>query len=99
METSLDHRSTARTIINSSIQFDFCETVAGRFLNGVKRGEGVDISEAGIGIVTRHGLRRGDVLKLHIPLGAAQTNVPVYCLVRWVMTSDQLFRAGLQFLG
>jgi hypothetical protein len=98
MEIFLNHRISARTIFNNPIQLEYFETLAGRFLNGLKRGEGVDISDGGIGLVTHHGLRRGDVVKLYIPLGAAQANVPVYCLVMWIMTTGQNFKAGLRFL-
>jgi len=98
MENFIDHRISARTIFNNPIQFEYFETLAGRFLNELKRGEGVDISEGGIGIVTRRGLRGGDVLKLYIPLGAVQTNVPVYCLVMWIKIAGQHFKAGLRFL-
>lgn len=99
MKKIIDNRASARTIMKSPITFEYCETLAGRFSNGTQQGDCVNISDGGIGIEIHRGLKGRDVVKLFIPFGAAQTNVPVFCLVIWIRPTGQHFKVGLRFLG
>lgn len=99
MKKFIDNRVSARTIMKSPITFEYCETLAGRFSNGRQRGECVNISAGGIGLEIPRELKGRDVVKLYLPFGVAQTNVPVFCLVRWIRPTGRHFKAGLRFLG
>jgi len=99
MKNFFENRASTRTSMESPITFDYCEPLAGRFSNATQRGNCVNISEGGIGLEIHHEIKGNDVVKLYIPFGVAQTNVPVFCLVRWIRPNDQHFKVGLRFLG
>jgi hypothetical protein len=81
------------------IQFDLCEMLPGRFVNSIRTGVTVDISDGGLGLVTKHPLKSGDVVKLEIPVEARHARLPIYSLIVWVTEADNHFKAGLRFLA
>lgn len=59
----------------------------------------VDISSAGIGMITNSSLHKGEVLKLHFAVPKLEVTLPVLTEVIWTRQVDDHFRVGLQFLG
>jgi hypothetical protein len=98
MKNSIENRENRRIIFNENIQYEYCEIVSGRFVNRLNTGEGVDISDGGLGLRTRRAFMSGDVLKLYIPVEAGQANLPVYSLVVWVEPINGYYQTGLRFL-
>lgn len=98
MKKSIENRKNNRIAFNEQIQYEYCESMSGRFVNGRNTGEGVDISDGGVGLRTRQACVNGDVLKLYIPVEAAHTHLPVYSQVVWVKRVDGLYQTGLRFL-
>ncbi len=62
------------------------------------RGEAVDISPDGLGLLIEYPLVRGMVVRLSLPVEAVGTPVPVFAEVSRVASFRNLYRAGLRFL-
>jgi len=60
---------------------------------------GEDISRYGLGLITKHSLTQGNVLKLLIPININNISLPVFAVVKWSEPYKDKFRAGLQFLA
>ena len=58
-----------------------------------------NISEGGMSLQTTTPLRRGEVLRLHVPLPSGPTSVPVSSEVLWTKEAEGGFSSGLQFLA
>ena len=58
-----------------------------------------NISEGGLSLRTPTPLRRGEVLRLHVPLPGGPTSVPVSSEVLWTREEEGGFSSGLQFLA
>ncbi len=58
-----------------------------------------NISEGGLSLRTTTPLRRGEVLRLHVPLPGGPTSVPVSSEVLWTKEEEGGFSSGLQFLA
>ncbi len=70
-----------------------------KFENIKKNGFAIDVSSEGIGLTTDYALKRGDVLKLYLPVNRVNITLPVYAKVVWSKQADNNFRAGLMVLG
>lgn len=57
---------------------------------------GVDISDNGLGLITKVPLTQGSILKLFIPIN--KITMPVFAVVKWTKPHMDKLRAGLQFL-
>lgn len=57
-----------------------------------------DISEGGLELNTECALRKGEVVKLFIPVSKVDTPLPVFAEVMWTHPSEDRFKAGLRFL-
>lgn len=57
-----------------------------------------DISEHGIGLMTRCDLKESQIIKLFISLEKSRIKVPVFAEVVWTKELDNKIRAGLRFL-
>jgi PilZ domain len=58
-----------------------------------------DISEGGLSLRTPTPLRRGEILRLHVPLPGGPTSVPIRSEVLWTKEEEGGFSSGLQFLA
>ncbi len=99
MSKNIDTRQFDRVTFQRAIQYEHCEMQPGRIVNAMESGNGVDISNGGMGLVTKCKLKCGEVMKLHIPADAVKANMPVYSLVVWVKPKNDYFHAGLRFLA
>ena len=61
--------------------------------------QAVDISQGGIGLVTRLSLRDKDVIRLLIPGPEPSTNLPLRAEVVWSVPARTSTRYGLRFLA
>jgi hypothetical protein len=95
----IEKRSAGREYIRQSITFEMTRRRSGKLENVVETGFGVDISPAGIGLVTDILLEEGDVLKLLFPVSVINTILPVFTEVKWSSSTDGKFRAGLRFIS
>ncbi len=66
---------------------------------GMTQGVARDISEGGLSLRTPAPLRRGEILRLHVPLPGGSTSVPVASEVLWTKEEEGGFASGLQFLA
>jgi len=64
-----------------------------------RRALGIDISSGGLGLEAEETLQKGEVVKLLVPFGVGNTNIPVFAEVRWVATFGERYRMGFQFLA
>ncbi len=62
------------------------------------RGEAVDISTDGLGLLSEYPLIQGMVVRLALPVEGAGTSVPVFAEVSRAVPFRNLCRAGLRFL-
>ena len=96
METSRNTRHNSRTPFHQPIGLEIWE-------QGTKHvhevGTGVDLSAEGGGLATKYPLKRGDVVKLLVPVGVTNVRLPVYASVVWSKATDDGFRAGVTFLA
>jgi hypothetical protein len=58
-----------------------------------------DISFDGLGLSTDYELKKGDVVKIRIPVQTVDVDIPVYAIVVWSKPEKSNFRAGLLFLA
>ena len=61
-------------------------------------GQALDISPQGLGLTAASPLRKGEVLKVYIPILDTNTPIPVLSEVCWAESDSQSCRAGLKFL-
>jgi hypothetical protein len=99
MKKTSENRLSDRITFGRAIQYEYCEMLSGRFVNGLRAGEGLDISDGGIGLRSRRRPKFGEVLKLYVPIDAVQTSLPVYAQVVWVKAMKDYFQAGVRFLA
>ncbi len=99
MEKLREHRQGGRAAFHKSVQYEHCEVQAGRFVNCLKAGECVDVSDGGMGLSTDIPMQGGEVLKVYLPLDVTGTRLPVYSEVMWSRAVGEKFRAGLRFLA
>ncbi len=99
MKTKTEKRSTNRVAIHQRVSFEMSDRESGRFKNILENGMGVDISQRGMGLCTDYLLKQGDILKVFVPLGIADTSLPVFTEVMWTTAADGRLRAGLRFLA
>ncbi len=98
MEKLTEKRSGRRTAIHQPVSFEINDRRTGRFANVLIDGQGVDMSAAGIGLITVYPLKEGEILKLLFPAAEVNIQLPVYSEVMWSTTTNGMFRAGLRFL-
>jgi hypothetical protein len=58
----------------------------------------VNIHSSGFGLVTEQPINTGDVLKVYLPVKGAPISLPAFSEVRWSISNENQFLAGLQFL-
>ena len=62
-------------------------------------GLSLDIGAGGIGLATDRPMKKGEIVKVNIPIGRGIVTVPVFTEVMWAASSGGRWRAGLRFLG
>ena len=100
MENKSEKRFSERKIFNRPISFEVSATEASKFKDIQQKGLVVDISSEGVGITTDYDLRKGEVLKLYLPINSTvNTSLPVYAEVMWSNSDDENLKGGLRFLA
>jgi hypothetical protein len=99
MEPVSDKRSADRMSYTQAVTLELSVMESGQLGNVHRSGVGVDISLTGMGLKTDQALSKGEVLKVSLPVGAMEINMPVYSEVMWTRPEDGGYRAGLRFLA
>ena len=98
MKNGSEKRSKVRKAFKKPVLFEQMATESNRQKNNQWNGVCFDISEDGVGITVGCALKKGEVIKLFIPLSKKNTTLPVYGEVRWVRSTKDKFNTGLRFL-
>jgi len=99
MRAGEEKRTSPRSAFERPIQFDLNYVDAQGLITIEQEGAGVDISKNGLGLFTAYPLKAEEVLRLHFPLEAVETTLPVFAKVVWAKLVEQRFRVGLEFLA
>jgi len=91
-------RLKARKTFNESILFEMIGVEANLLKNTYQKGLCLDISESGLGLRVKFALKKGEVLKLFLPIKKVHTYLPVFAEVMWANRSNGHFRMGLRIL-
>ncbi|MBT0651767.1 PilZ domain-containing protein [Geomobilimonas luticola] len=96
METPDNKRHNSRTPFHQPVGLEIWEQGAEHVHD---TGRAIDLSADGGGLATKYPLKRGDVVKLLVPVGVTNVRLPVYASVVWSKVTDDGFRAGVTFLA
>ncbi len=99
MDTGYEKRAFKRNIFNRPFDFELSAVGEGLRENIHERAEALNISSGGIGLLSAHALKRGEILKLYLPAFAGSAALPVFSEVVWVRHTGGHVEAGLRFLG
>jgi hypothetical protein len=88
-------RSDERVPFNQPVSFNVNVTENG---GTRKHGFAVNISFGGLELTADYRFEEGEILEIHLPIGATQKALPVRAEVVWVDFSKSQMRAGLRFL-
>jgi len=99
MKGGVEKRASPRRAFERPIQFDLNFVDSQGLITIEQEGSGVDISENGLGLITAYPLKRDEVLRLHFPVDAVETTLPVFAKVAWAKLVEKRFRVGLEFLA
>jgi hypothetical protein len=94
----MEKRLSPRKKFKNKIGLDLTSEKAGNFSRISIEGTGIDISQGGIGIITKKNLEKGGIVKLLFPLHEEGISVPVFSVIKWTDDSKGKQRVGLQFL-
>ena len=98
MNLSPDKRTSPRTALHQVVSFERTAVDQGPPAYEQVHGVGRDIGSGGASFLTVCPLERGEILRLHIPLGPEHATVPVLSEVRWTGQTRNGFRVGVRFL-
>ena len=98
MKDKSEKRSKVRKAFRKPVHFEKMATELNRQKNTQWNGVCFDISEDGVGITVGCTLKKGEVIKLFIPVSKKNTTLPVFAEVRWVRGTKDNFMTGLRFL-
>jgi hypothetical protein len=91
-------RARTRKIFNDPILFEMISEESERITNVQKDGICLDISEGGLGMTAASPLKKGQVLKVFLPVRKVDTYLPIFAEVVWSQRSNGHFRIGLRVL-
>jgi hypothetical protein len=91
-------RLKERKRFHKRVDFELSATEPGRVKNICSSGKSVDISGGGLGLTTAFVLRKGEVLRLQLPVYEVDVTIPVFAEVMWTKSMDDQYRTGLRFL-
>lgn len=98
METRKEKRSERRRAFNDLISFDRVLKKSSRLRNIQQNGVGLNISRNGLGLAADFPAKKGEVLRVLLPVKKAGTHLPVFAEVMWSERSNGNYRMGLRFL-
>ncbi len=98
MKDKSEKRSKVRKAFRRPVHFEQMATESNRQKNIQSNGICFDISEDGVGITVGCALKKGEVIKIFIPVSKKNTTLPVFAEVRWTHSTKDKFNTGLRFL-
>ncbi|MFB3885030.1 MAG: PilZ domain-containing protein [Thermodesulfobacteriota bacterium] len=98
MKANVEKRSKIRKPFRKPVHFEQMATALNRQKRNQWTGVSFDISEDGVGVTVDYPLKKGEVIKLFIPVSRKSATLPVFAEVRWVRSTEDKFRTGLRFL-
>jgi hypothetical protein len=98
MKDNPEKRSKVRKSFRKPIHFEQMASELNRQKTDQSNGVSFDISEDGVGITVGCALKKGEVIKVFIPVSKKNTTLPVFAEVRWVRSTKDNFKTGLRFL-
>jgi hypothetical protein len=100
MALRAERRSSSRKSFNKSVPIELIAEKSEWALQGVpKSGTCLDVSAGGLGLKAAFPLKKGQVLKVFLPIQKVKTSLPVFGEVVWSEASDEhASRAGLRIL-
>ena len=93
-EFMTDRRKAPRQVTSLDIEFVISVTEFGQVRKVETKGTIVDISEQGFGMITAYPLQNGHVITIK---GGGKEGIPAYGLVKWISSSDGVYRVGLGY--
>jgi hypothetical protein len=99
MTQKKDLRSSIRKPIQFELTFDrkWSSVIPRQEIE--RTGKALDICSQGMGFMVGIQLKKGDILKVHLPVNSIGIPIPVFSEVRWVKKESSGHRVGLQFLS
>jgi hypothetical protein len=100
MEYSYEKRVHRRWVNSKPVYFDrhFTETGEVGPSSVEFMGQGVDISQGGIGLTTQLPLSDRDILRILLPMAELTVNLPIRAEVVWTKRTGIETKCGLRFL-
>ena len=97
---NMDKRLSRRSEFRKPLQFELSSTMAGQRKDPlIRSGMGIDISASGLGMETDFATKKGDIVRLLVPLAGSDVKMPVLAEVQWVAAGGAGYRAGVRFLA
>lgn len=94
-----EKRTSPRRPMSQMVHYESASALTSASSLAVAQGMAHNISEGGLSLRTATPLRRGEVLRLHVPLPGGPSSVPVSSEVLWTKEDEGGFSSGLQFLA
>ncbi|MDH7500191.1 MAG: PilZ domain-containing protein [candidate division NC10 bacterium] len=98
MGNPANKRSRIRKSFNQAIPLERIAAESKRMRHLQEEAVCLDISEGGLGLTADRTLKRGEILKLFLPVKKVHTKPPVFAEVVWATRSNGHFRVGLRIL-
>lgn len=93
-----EKRLTPRRLFEQVVRLEWNRIFAGNDGPVHEIGQVVDISPLGMGVKTDSPLQPREMVRVYLPIQDVEIPLPVFSEVRWVESSNNYFRVGLQFL-
>lgn len=93
-----EQRLVPRRPFDQTVQLERSRFFTGEHSPAYEIGQVLDISPLGIGIKTETPLQPREMVRIYLSVQALDLPVPVFSEVKWVMSENRHYRAGLQFM-
>ena len=98
MAQEMGKRSKVRRAFNRAVPFEMLTVESNQVENIQQKALCLDISEGGLGLSAGVPLKRGQVVKVFLPVQKVHVSLPVFAEVVWSEPSNGSFRVGLRIL-
>jgi hypothetical protein len=99
MTKKKEMRTSARKPIHFELMFSKKWSAGNLGEKAEWSGKTLDLCQNGLGFIADIPLRKGEILKVHLPVNTTGIPIPVFSEVRWARTEGKKHRVGLQFLS
>lgn len=94
-----EKRADMRSEYSEEISFELLLVEGGKRSIAFRRGCTVDIGHGGLGLMTTHKSKKGEIVKLSMRFSDREVTLPVLAEVMWVTPFNESYRTGLRFLA